>query len=100
VLAFAPRIRPELLRTLARLDDPAVPIAEINRRLGREAERRGFRRPSYQRVRVLVHQLRALPRNRAVLGLLRFGVVLRTRPLAARIDGVSQFGIHLPRLRL
>ena len=39
------------------------PIAEINRRVGAEAERLGFARPSYERVRELVHVARDLQRN-------------------------------------
>ncbi|MFL5931453.1 MAG: hypothetical protein ACJ75P_09360 [Gaiellaceae bacterium] len=35
-----------------------MPIAETYRRIGEEADRRGLTRPSYQRVRVLIHQSR------------------------------------------
>ena len=38
---FAPRISPHLVEAIVRLDDTRVPIAEVNRRVGREAERLG-----------------------------------------------------------
>jgi hypothetical protein len=58
VLSFAPRLSPKLLEAIVRYDDRKVPIAETYRRVGREAERLGLPRPSYQRVRVLVHAAR------------------------------------------
>ncbi len=51
----APRIRPALLRALTRLDDSSIPIAEVSRRVGAEADALGLTRPSYERVRELVH---------------------------------------------
>lgn len=57
---FAPRISPRLLDAIVRFDNTALPIAETCRRVGREAERLGLTRPSYQRVRVLVHESRRL----------------------------------------
>lgn len=54
-----PRIDEKLVGALARLDDPTVPIAETNRRLGMVAEGLGLIRPSYQQVRVIVHELRS-----------------------------------------
>ena len=55
----APRIAPELLSALARFDDGKLPLAELRRLVGAEAERLGLPRPSYERVRVLAHELRA-----------------------------------------
>jgi hypothetical protein len=43
---------------LDRLDDGRLPIAEVARRLGAEAESRGRPRPSYERIRQLVRELR------------------------------------------
>jgi hypothetical protein len=63
VTASAPRIDERLVAALARLDDPTLPIAETNRRLGLVAEALGLCRPSYQQVRVIVHLLRS--RNRS-----------------------------------
>jgi hypothetical protein len=92
VLVFAPRISPRLLRVLACLDDHRVPIAEINRRLGAEAERLGLRRPSYQRVRILVHQLR-LYRRRPTTARVLLEVAFRARPPIALLDHVSGVGV-------
>jgi hypothetical protein len=58
VLSFAPRLSPKLLEAIVRYDDRKVPIAETYRRVGSEAEQLGLPRPSYQRVRVLVHAAR------------------------------------------
>jgi hypothetical protein len=64
VLAFAPRLSPRLVDAIVRLDDRKVPIAETNRRVGEEAARLGLPRPSYQRVRVLVHASRRARQRR------------------------------------
>jgi hypothetical protein len=93
VLAFAPRFSPRLIDAIVRLDDRRVPIAEVNRRVGQEAERLGVRRPSYQRVRVLVHQLRRVrkrPRTAAVL----LEVAVRARPPDAFLDHISGVGVE------
>jgi len=92
MLAFAPRISPRLLHALARLDDRRLPIAEINRRLGREAERLGLRRPSYQRIRMLVHQLRLYRRRPTTAGVL-LEVAYRSRPPTALLDHISGVGV-------
>jgi hypothetical protein len=98
VLIFAPRISFRLLQSLDRLDDPELPIAEVNRRLGAEAWRLGLPRPSYQRVRVLVHQLRRIrARKGPSTGEVLFDIALRTRPPEALVDHLS--GLGLPRLR-
>jgi len=60
---IAPRIPRSLLETIARLDNGRIPIAEINRRVGRDAETRGLTRPSYERVRELVHLERSIRRR-------------------------------------
>lgn len=52
---FAPRIDPRILRALEALDDPGESIAESRRRLGEVASELGLPRPSYERVRQLVH---------------------------------------------
>jgi hypothetical protein len=54
----AARITPELLDVLVQIHDDRLPIAEIARRLALEAELRGQARPSYERVRQLVHDVR------------------------------------------
>jgi hypothetical protein len=97
VLAFAPRISPRLVRALDRLDDRRIPIAEVNRRLGAEAERLGLPRPSYQRIRVLIHQLRWLRRGPTTAKVL-FEVALRARPPEAIADHLSGIGVRPLRL--
>jgi hypothetical protein len=92
VLAFAPRISPRLLAALNRLDDRRLPIAEVNRRLGAEAERLRLPRPSYQRIRVLVHQLRRIRRQPTTAGVL-WDVVMRARPTGALLDHISGVGV-------
>jgi hypothetical protein len=92
VLAFAPRISARLLHALDRLDNPRLPIAEINRRLGAEAERLGYRRPSYQRVRELVHRLRSLRRGPST-GRILLEIAYRTRPPEALLDHLSGIGV-------
>ena len=56
--AAAPRIGPTLLAGIERLDDEAVPIAEVHRRVAALASHLGFARPSYEQIRVLVHEHR------------------------------------------
>src|SRR5439155_7667688 len=96
VLSFAPRIPPRLLAALARLDDPKLPIAEINRRLGEQAVRLGCRRPSYQRVRTLVHELRRLRRRKRrepTTASVLLDIAFRVRPVDAFLDHVSGIGV-------
>ena len=91
----APRISPRLLRALERLDDESVPIAEVSRRLGAEADKLGLPRPSYQRVRVLVHELR-MRRARPTTAEVLLDISTRARPPEALLDHLS--GIGVPRL--
>jgi hypothetical protein len=95
LLVFAPRISPRLLVALDWIDDRTLPIAEVNRRLGAEATRLGLPRPSYQRVRELVHKLRWMKRQPTTVGVL-WDVAMRVRPPGAFLDQVS--GVGVPRL--
>jgi hypothetical protein len=63
VLSFAPRIPRRLLDEIERQSRRSVPIAEMNRCVGRAATRMGLPRPSYEQVRVLVHAARRLRRR-------------------------------------
>jgi hypothetical protein len=63
VLSFAPRIPTRLLDEIERQSRRAVPIAEMNRCVGRAATQMGLYRPSYEQVRVLVHRARRLRRQ-------------------------------------
>jgi hypothetical protein len=58
VVTMAPRISGRLIEAIVRFDDTRRPIAETHRRVGAEAEHLGLTRPSYQRIRELVHQVR------------------------------------------
>jgi hypothetical protein len=93
--SFAPRIGPRLLAAIVRLDDKKVPIAETCRRVGAEAELLGLTRPSYQRVRELVHEARRLRRDPTTSSVL-IDVVSRARPPQAVLEHVS--GVGVPRL--
>ena len=56
-MQFGPRYPARLLDVIERLSSERAPIAEINRRVGAEAERLGLPRPSYERVRELDAEL-------------------------------------------
>jgi hypothetical protein len=92
----APRIPRRLLEALVRLDDRAVPIAETCRRVGAEADRLGLTRPSYQRIRVLVHEARRAKRGPTTTDVL-LDVVLGALPPDAIIN--HAVGLPLPRWR-
>ena len=77
---FAPRLSPRVLDLIVRLDDRSVPIAEVNRRVGREAQQLGYVKPSYQRVRVLVHLARRIRRRRRSTAAVVAEVAVRARP--------------------
>jgi hypothetical protein len=63
VLSFAPRIPQRLLDEIERQSSRSVPIAEMNRCVGRAAAAMGLYSPSYEQVRVLVHAARRLRRG-------------------------------------
>jgi hypothetical protein len=94
--ALAPRIRRELVEAVVRFDDRSRPIAETYRRVGAEADRLGFTRPSYQRVRELVHESRRIRRGPSTASVL-VDVAFRLRPPEAVLDQLS--GIGVPDLR-
>ncbi|MBV8562393.1 MAG: hypothetical protein JOZ56_04825 [Actinobacteria bacterium] len=54
-----------LLDEIERRASERVPIAEINRRVGRAAAEMRLHKPSYQQVRVLVHEARGIRRPTA-----------------------------------
>lgn len=95
---MAPRIRRTLLEAIVRFDDETRPIAEAYRRVGEEADRLGLTRPSYQRVRQLVHESRRMRRQRGPsTGRVLAEVAFRLRPPEAVLDHIS--GIGVPELR-
>ncbi len=54
--------------------------------MGAEAERLGLTRPSYQRVRELVHEARRIRRGPSVIDVLR----IATSPLRSTDDGLER----------
>ena len=76
----APRLDPRLLAALDALSGERVPIAEIARRIGAKADQLGVTRPSYQRVRELVHVRRRATGPAAADIVL--DVAVRARPIA------------------
>jgi hypothetical protein len=97
VLAFAPRIPQTLVAYLAVIDDPAVPIAELNRRVGRKAAAIGVPRPSYERIRQLVHDLRRRRLRQALAAWARLQLALRTRRFEAVLHLSGSAGLRLGR---
>ena len=93
MLTFAPRISPRLLEALVRLDDRKVSIAETNRRIGAEAARLGLPRPSYERIRELVHETRRINRGPSTLRVLA-EVALRARAPEEFLQHVSGVGVR------
>lgn len=81
----SPRIDSRLLAALERLDDRARPIAETHRRLGLVADQLGLCRPSYERVRMLVHELRSGHRGTGA-GSLLLDIAFMQRPPEAIIE--------------
>jgi hypothetical protein len=92
VTTLAPRIRKELLEAVVRHDKRTHPIAETCRRVGREADRLGLTRPSYQRIREVVHELRRLRRGPSTTSVL-VDVAFRVRPPEAVLDHLSGTGV-------
>ena len=81
----APRIGPTLLAAIERLDDDAVPIAEVNRRVGALASQLDLVRPSYEQIRMLVHEHRR--RGLApTAGQILLDVAARSRPPEALLE--------------
>ena len=77
--AAAPRIGPTLLAAVERLDDESVPIAEVYRRVAALASHLEYPRPSYEQIRVLVHEHRE--RGLApTAGQILLDIALKTRP--------------------
>jgi hypothetical protein len=86
MVTMAPRISGRLIEAIVRLDDPGRPIAETYRRVGAEAERLRLTRPSYQRIRELVHQVRNMRPRLTVSDLIR----IVCTPLKGTDDGIER----------
>ena len=83
---MAPRISGRLIEAIVRFDDRSRPIAETYRSVGQEAERLGLTRPSYQRIRELVHQVRNMRPRLSVSDLVR----IVCTPLKSTDDGLDR----------
>jgi hypothetical protein len=90
---FAPRISPRLLKALERIDDGTMPVAELRRRVGAEADRLGLPRPSYERVRQLARESRRLRAQITTTEVL-LDVAYRVRQPEAVLDHVSGVGVQ------
>ena len=91
----APRIDARLVGAIARIDDGRRPIAETYREVSVIAEKLGLARPSYEQVRIVLHQLRARKRDPAI-GQILLDISFRRRPPEALLHAVS--GVGVPRL--
>jgi hypothetical protein len=90
VTRSAAHIPERLYRRLDKLDDRTVPIAETYRRLAAQAEEWGLARPSYERIRTLVHQSRRWKRARgSSTSTVLLDVTFRVRPPTAIIDHLA-----------
>ncbi len=79
--ASAPRYDPRLVRAIRRLDDEALPIAEVWRRVGGVAERLGVPRPSYVHLRrIVVSERERTAELREIRDEALVGLVSRTAP--------------------
>ena len=96
-MRFASRLTPPLFDYIERLARQPFSIAELNRLVGAEAERVGITRPSYERVRELVHEARWLEEEYPSVGRVVLDVATRTRSHAA-YAGLAARGLR-PRLR-
>jgi hypothetical protein len=63
VTRSAVRLTYRQLAQLDALDDGRLPIAEVHRRWARWSVEHGLSHPSYERTRLLLHELRALRRR-------------------------------------
>ena len=86
MVTMAPRISGRLIEAIVRFDDTTRPIAETYRRVGGEAERLGLTRPSYQRIRELVHQVRNMRPRLSVSDVVR----IACSPLKGTDDAIER----------
>jgi hypothetical protein len=92
----AARLTPELTDLILEHDDPFVPIAEICRQVGERADRLGIARPSYERIRLVVRDIRERGRDPSTASVL-VDVAVRARPPEALLDHVSGIGVSARR---
>jgi hypothetical protein len=78
-MKFAPRLHPRVFEEIERFAALDLTSAEICRRVGEKAEQLGTPRPSYQRVRSLVREIRGRPRRPSTTDVL-LDIAFRARP--------------------
>jgi hypothetical protein len=93
VVTLAPRLPQALLEAIVRFDDRTHPIAETCRRVGAEADRLGLTRPSYQRIRVLVHESRRIRRSSSTAALL-WSLTLPLRSPEELVERIHALGVR------
>ena len=92
---MAPRISRRLVEAIVRLDDGSRPIAETYRQVGSEAERLGLTRPSYQRIRELVHEARGVGRvGPTASDFLRLALAMTKGNPAELIESLQGVGVR------
>jgi hypothetical protein len=97
VTRSAVRLSHRQLEELAALDDGRLPMAEVHRRFARAAAARGLPRPSYERTRLLLHELRRLRRQQVRSRDVMLEIVFRQRAPEALVDHLA--GLPLPPIR-
>jgi hypothetical protein len=87
-MRFTARISPQVRTEIERLSDESLSAAEITRRAGVMAERLGQRRPSYERVRMLVREVRRRPQPPPSTADVLLDIAFRVKPPDAllRVD--------------
>lgn len=81
----ATRIPERLYRALVKLDDGTRSVADITRDLGELAVMIDVPRPSYERVRLLVHEARAVRRG-PTTGEVLLDIAFKARPPSDFLD--------------
>ncbi len=85
------RLSQRQFERLVALEADVLPIAEIHRRWARWGVENGLTRPSYERTRLLVHELRKLRRRRVRTRDVLLDIAFRHRPpadLEAHLSGL------------
>ena len=83
------RVDSRLLAALIRIDDADRPMAETYRRLGLVADALGVTRPSYERVRQLLHEHRRRPIVPGI-GDTLLDIALQNRPPESIVDALIE----------
>ncbi|HEY7197238.1 MAG TPA: hypothetical protein VH306_08625 [Gaiellaceae bacterium] len=91
MVPLSPRTDSRVVAAIERLDRTAVPIAETWRRAGVVADSLGLIRPSYQQVRLIVHDARGRGR-RPTAGDVLLDIAFRTQPPQAVVDYLAGTG--------